>query len=110
MEMYLLIDLMLFLSRERQKGFQNVNVLIEILQNTKMTGFRKRLSIITGLRAVGLYEIGYSGDKVIPDVIGDDTIDLSDVKNLKLDSTPIPYQVFNCNLRNGSVRFDIVLN
>lgn len=105
MPLYRLDEIMKMLRDQRFRRYQGINVLLNIFDDEKTSPSRKKFVIIAGLRAIGLFEIGYSGNR------GRDEGDDAPSKNKwKKKSVKVPMQLFRCNLMNAIVQFDLILN
>lgn len=110
MELFRLIDLIKFLSRQKSVGYQGINVLVEIFENGKQDGLRKKLTLLSGFRACDLFEIGHHGINFTPDFIdGEEFNGDVDLHN-RMNHSLVRYQIFDCGIRNGIARFDVILN
>ena len=104
MEIYTLVSLMRCIRLQKRAGYSTFNVLADIFENPALDDVRKRFLIVSGLRASGLYELGYQGD------VFEEYDEVWDLSANEYTTFPGVYQIFNCNLRNGHIRIDINLS
>lgn len=102
---YTLVDLIMVLRDQRFRRYQGINVLLNIFEDDTISPNRKKFMIIAGLRAIGLIEIGYPGDrkKIVNDVASEKT-------NNKTKGIKVPMQLFRCHLLNAIIQFESILN
>jgi len=79
--------------------------LLSIFDDEKTSPSRKKFVIIAGLRAIGLFEIGYNGNRQ-----QDSDNDIPGKNKWRKKSVKVPMQLFRCKLMNAIVQFDVILN
>lgn len=110
MEIFRLVDILHFLRSQRSVGYQGVNVIIELFESKKNRGFRKRMVVLSALHSCNLFELGHPGVNFTPDTIDGKEIDIDSSMHERMQSSNVRYQIFDCYIRNGGLRFDVVLN
>lgn len=114
MEIYSLLDLLHYMQEQQSKGFQGINLALEILKGGQEP-LRKKSTIMSTFRACGLYEIGYGGDYFSPRVeqkpLGIEDKFLSPYRVPKTPkTTPFAIQLMACDVINGVMRIELILN
>lgn len=110
MEVFRLVDILHFLRNQRTVGYQGANVIVELFESKKSRGFRKRMKVLSALHNCDLFEIGHPGENFTPDTIDGLEIDVDSAMHEKMQSSNVRYQIFDCYIRNGGLRVDVILN
>ena len=99
---YRLVDLMMMLRGQQFRGYQGINTLLSIFDDESIDPIRKRLIIISGLEALGLYKI--DDEKPI-------TVDILWKRGEgSIHEEIVPSNLFRCHLLDIIVQFDFILN
>jgi hypothetical protein len=110
MEMYLLEDVIRFLQQEKMLEYRNIDQLVIFAQNEVMDPIRKRFAIISALRHLELYELGYNGAPFIPKERAKELTDIEILQFRQDKFVPAVYELHYFEVLNGLVRMDILLN
>jgi len=63
MEQFTLPDLLRFLRSQKQYDYRGITVLMEILEANKLPQLRMKFTMLSGLHACGLFEVGNQSRK-----------------------------------------------
>ncbi len=110
MELFRMFDLFIFLSNQRKKGYSDINVLVELFESNKLKGLRKKYTLLSGMHNLELFEIGHPNANFRSDKVDGETVDIDQIMHQKIQSAQVPYQIFDCEIRNGVARFDAIMN
>lgn len=115
-ETYALKDLLKFLKGQHKSDFQGIRVLLEIYDGGLVADERKYFVIISGLRAMGLYEVNYE-KPTLEDILKEDEKEIEFKKNdvpdeihWKKGSSTVGINTFRCKILNGTIEFWKILN
>ncbi len=114
---YRLKDLLKFLKGQHKSDFQGIKVLLEIFDGDFVADERKYFVIISGLRAMGLYEVNYE-KPTLEDILKEDKeveierkkIDVPGEIHWQKGSSIVGVNTFRCNILNGTIEFWKILN
>lgn len=119
-ETYVLKDLLKFLKGQHKLDFQGIRVLLEIYEGGLVADERKYFVIISGLRAMGLYEVNYE-KPTLEDILKGDKEKQEEELELKKNDVPdeiywnkgsstVGINTFRCKILNGTIEFWKIMN
>lgn len=107
MKHYRLKDILVMLYGQWKRDFKDLRVLMEILDNKKVSKIRLPWLMIAGLRALGLNELDYNSETIEEaeeqDIVADEITWFPD----NLESST---EYIECKIRSGKITIEIFLN
>lgn len=113
MEQFTLRDLLKFLLVQKKYGYRGITVLMEILEANKLSPERMRFTMLAGLHACDLFEVGHEQhDENFNEEEYDDEEFEDDIEELREHASAIPchHQRFSCSFLNARIHFTSCLN
>jgi hypothetical protein len=112
MEQFTLRDLLKFLLVQKKYGYRGITVLMEILEANKLSPERMRFTMLAGLHACDLFEVGHEkhNESYEEEEYGGDEFDEIEELLEHLHAIPAKYQRFSCLFTNARIHFTSCLN